>query len=121
MALSGWFVALMALGVVPIVLLNDPIVLVGWVVLVLLLAAVDLALAGSPRQLHLHRDVTDRVRLGETTTAELTVVNAGRRTVRGIVRDSWEPSAGATPTRARISVPRSEQHSITTLLKPFRR
>src|SRR5690554_6435570 len=98
MALSGWFVALLALGVVPIVFFADPLALVGWVVFVLLLAAVDLAAAGSPRQLQLQREVTDRVRLGETTPAVLTVINSGRRTVSGVIRDGWEPSAGATPT-----------------------
>jgi uncharacterized protein (DUF58 family) len=121
MALSGWFVALLALGVVPIVYFDDPLALVGWVAFVLLLAGIDLAAAGSPRQLELHRDVTDRVRLGETARAVLTIINTGKRTVRGVIRDSWEPSAGATPTRARLSVPPAERHTITTLLTPFRR
>jgi uncharacterized protein (DUF58 family) len=121
MALSGWFVALLALGIVPIVYFDDPLALVGWVVFVVLIAGIDLALAGSPRQLQLNRDVTDRVRLGETTPATLTITNTGRRRVRGVVRDGWEPSAGAEPARARISVPPSERHSITTLLTPFRR
>lgn len=121
MALSGWFVALLALGVVPIVLFDDPLAFVAWVVFALLLAGVDLALAGSPRQLQLHREVTDRVRLGETTPAMLTLTNVGHRTVRGIVRDGWEPSAGATPTRARVSVSPAERHTIITQLTPFRR
>ena len=40
-----------------------------------------------------------RVRLGETVPAELLVTNSGRRTVRGVLRDAWQPSAGARPAR----------------------
>ena len=37
-----------------------------------------------------------RVRLGETVTSELVRArNRGPRTVRGVVRDAWQPSAGA--------------------------
>jgi uncharacterized protein (DUF58 family) len=121
MALSGWFVALLALGIVPIVYFDDPVALVGWLAVVLALSIIDLVLAGSPRQLRLSRQIGDRVRLGESTTASLYVTNTGRRTVRGVIRDGWEPSAGASPTRARISVPVGERRSITTQLTPFRR
>ena len=121
MALSGWFVALLALGIVPIVYFDDPIALLIWLAFVVLLGAIDLAAAASPRRLQLSRDVVERVRLGETTDATLYLTNAGSRTVRGVVRDGWEPSAGATPTRARISVPSGERRAVVTQLRPFRR
>ena len=121
MALSGWFVALLALGIVPIVYFDDPLALLAWLAFVLLIGAVDLAAAASPRRLQLARDLVDRVRLGETTDATLYLTNTGSRTVRGIVRDGWEPSAGATPTRARISVPAGERRAVVTRLRPFRR
>src|SRR5664279_4003634 len=89
MALSGWFVALLA--------------------------------AGSPRNVAVTRELPERVRLGETARSTLYLSNLGRRRVRGIVRDAWEPSAGASPTRARISIPAGERRAISTDLAPFRR
>lgn len=121
MALSGWFVALLAFGIVPIVAFDDPLALLAWLAFVLLLGALDLLAAGSPRALVLSRALPDRLRLGETARATLYLTNTGRRTVRGVVRDGWEPSAGASPTRARITVPVGERRAITTSLTPFRR
>ena len=46
MAVSGWFVAFLALGIVPLVLLGDPWLLAGWVLLVVVVGAVDAMLAG---------------------------------------------------------------------------
>ncbi|MEX1078699.1 MAG: DUF58 domain-containing protein [Homoserinimonas sp.] len=121
MALSGLFVALLALGIVPIVYFDDPVALLWWIGFVAVLGVADLAFAGSPRAVKLVREVNDRVRLGETTGATLYLTNTGRRTVRGVVRDGWEPSAGASPTRARITVPVGERRAVITQLTPFRR
>ena len=121
MALSGWFVALLALGIVPIVYFDDPLALAGWLAVVLVVSVIDLLFAGSPRQVVLAREVGERVRLGETTAATLYLTNTGRRTVRGVIRDGWEPSAGASPTRARITVPVAERRAVVTQLTPFRR
>ncbi|CAN5259592.1 DUF58 domain-containing protein [soil metagenome] len=121
MALSGWFVALVALGVVPIVLTGQPVVLALWLALVVVLAALDLLLAGSPRRVHLARDLPARVRLGETVASTLYIANSGRRRIRGVVRDGWQPSAAAAPSRARIDVPSGERRAVTTALTPFRR
>ncbi|MEH0845266.1 DUF58 domain-containing protein [Micromonospora sp. CPCC 205711] len=64
---------------------------------VLLLTAVDWALAAP-----LHRVVTARegdrtVRLGGTATVALRLANTSGRTLRAQVRDAWVPSAGARP------------------------
>ncbi|HEV7811544.1 MAG TPA: DUF58 domain-containing protein [Leifsonia sp.] len=121
MAVSGWFVALVAIGIAPIVVFADARALTGWLVLVIALAVLDLALAGSPRSVTLSREVPHRVRLGESVQSVLTITNKGRRDIRGIVRDGWQPSAGALPTRAPVSVPAAERRAITTTLTPFRR
>lgn len=121
MAVSGRFVLLVALGVVPIVLLDDPAWLLAWLAVVALVGTGDLILAGSPRGLVLHRDLPERVRLGETVSSTLYLANAGRRPVRGIVRDGWQPSAGASPARARLDLPPGERRGIVTTLTPFRR
>jgi uncharacterized protein (DUF58 family) len=120
-AVSGWFVLLVALGVLPIVALGDPVWLGAWLVLVLFVGAGDLLLAGSPRSIALSRDVPTRVRLGETVRATLALTNTGTRPVHGIVRDAWQPSAGAHPTRAALAIPPGERRFVVTTLTPFRR
>ena len=121
MAVSGWFVAFLALGIVPLVLLNEPWVAAGWVLLVVIVGAADAMLAGSPRRLRLTRQLPGRIRLGESTTSTLLLANEGSRPVRGVVRDGWQPSAGASPTRVRLVVPAGERRAVTTTLTPFRR
>jgi len=121
MAISGWFVAALALGAVPVVLLGGWQGLGVWLLLLVLAGALDLLLAGSPAALRVVREVPARTRLGETVEATLLVVNAGRRTVHGIVRDAWQPSAGARPTRQRMTVPPGERRAIATRLTPTRR
>ena len=121
MSLSGWFVALVALGVVPIAVTGQPVVLAYWLTFVVAIGLLDLILAGSPRKVELSRDVPGRVRLGETVESTLYLANTGRRRVRGVVRDGWQPSAVAAPLRARIDIPRGERRAVTTTLTPFRR
>jgi len=121
MAVSGWFVALVALGIVPIVLLGYPTVMVGWLLLVILLGLVDLAFAVSVRSLRFERTSPGRIRLGETTSATLRITNPSRRTLRAVVRDAWQPSAGAHSTRTRLRVPGRERRELTTTLTPLRR
>jgi uncharacterized protein (DUF58 family) len=121
MALSGRFVLLVALGIVPIVLLGDPAVLGVWLVLVIVVGAIDVILAGSPRAVTVTRDLPERVRLGETVHSTLYLSNNGRRPIRGLVRDGWQPSAGASPRRHRLHLPAGERRAIRTTLTPFRR
>jgi uncharacterized protein (DUF58 family) len=120
-ALTGRFVVLLALGAIPIVLIGAPWVLAGWMVLVVILTALDLFLAASPRSLRVTRDLPARVRLGETVRASAILTNTGSRTIRGRVRDAWQPSAGAAITRHAIVIPGGERRSISTTLTPFRR
>ena len=121
MAISGRFVIFVALGILPIVYLNDPGAMAWWLLLLLALSIVDLVFAGSPRAIVLQRVLPEAIRLGETTSARLLMTNSGRRRVRGIVRDGWQPSAVATPRRQRISIPAGERRAIVTSLTPFRR
>ncbi|MFC6354829.1 DUF58 domain-containing protein [Luethyella okanaganae] len=126
MAVTGRFVAFLAIGAVPIVLLGRTqeaaaLVLLAWVLLSALCGMLDLSLAASPRLLAVNRAVPERVRLGETVTSELFIANRGERTLRGIVRDAWQPSAGATITRTRITIPPGERRRVAIPLTPFRR
>lgn len=121
MAVTGWFVALVALGAVPIVLLANGWAYLGWVGFCLLLAALDLALAASPRRVALERETAERVRLTDSAPATLLVTNTGRRMLRGVVRDAWEPSAGASPSRQPLRVPPGERRALRITLTPWRR
>jgi len=121
MAVSGYFVALVFAGVIPIVLTGEPLWLVVWIGIVLILGTVDVALAGSPRKLGLERTLPGAIRLGESAEATLYLTNNGSRRVRGSVRDGWPPSAGATLNRRSINIPVGERRALTTLLTPFRR
>ena len=121
MAISGWFVLLVAFGIVPIVLTGEPAVFWLWLLLCIALGSIDLLIAGSPRTLRLERELPSRVRLGETVQTTLLVSNGGRRRVHGVIRDGWQPSAAATPRRARIDIPAGERRAVVTTLTPFRR
>ncbi|MBX3093731.1 MAG: DUF58 domain-containing protein [Cryobacterium sp.] len=121
MAFSGWFVALVALGVVPIALVGEEWMLLVWLGVIALIVALDLVLAASPRRLHFERDLPARVRLSETVETTLYVTNDGRRRLKGRLRDAWQPSAGARPSRQPLDIPAAERRAITTWLTPVRR
>jgi len=121
MAVSGWFVLLVALGVVPVVVVDDPAALYVWLGFVALLGALDLVLAASPRRVVFERVLPSPVRLGERVESTLYLTNPGGRRMRAVVRDGWPPSAAATPLRQRVAVPAGERRAITTVLTPFRR
>jgi uncharacterized protein (DUF58 family) len=124
--ITGRFVALLALGVVPIVALGRSpgmaaTVLGGWLLLTLGLGILDLTLAGSPRRLALTRNLPARVRLGETVTSDLYLTNTGSRRLRALVRDGWQPSAGAGENRTAVLIPPGERRLVSLRLAPFRR
>ncbi|HXP18269.1 MAG TPA: DUF58 domain-containing protein [Streptosporangiaceae bacterium] len=81
----------------------------------------DLILAGGIRQLRLSRSGDTKIHLGQTGSTGLTIANTGRRTVRGVVRDAWRPSAGAQPGRAGLRVPAGGTVTVSTALTPRRR
>jgi uncharacterized protein (DUF58 family) len=81
----------------------------------------DCVLAGGVRQLRAARSGDTRILLGQPGAVTLTIGNPGRRVLRGIVRDAWPPSAGATPDRAAVFIPGGGQVTITTTLVPQRR
>ncbi|QRP45013.1 DUF58 domain-containing protein [Amycolatopsis sp. FDAARGOS 1241] len=121
MALTGRLGLLALMGALVVGLLFPSTAgVLGVVAVLLVLVAVDVALAGSVRALRFSRSGTTSVRLGEPAEVMLTVTNPGRRTVRGLLRDAWPPSAGAAD-RHRVVVPAGERRAVTTAMLPTRR
>jgi len=117
---------LLALGVVPIVLLSALgwsawAVLGAWLLLCAVLVTLDVLLAASPRSVVVTRRVPARARLGEPVMTSVAVQNIGSRTLRGRLRDAWQPTAGAPLEREQISIPPGERRRLQIPLLPRRR
>ncbi|UCR90308.1 DUF58 domain-containing protein [Mycetocola spongiae] len=126
MVISGVFVILLGFGVIPVILggeagLSPGLILLAWILLCLALLALDIALAGSPRALRLVRSGTERTRLGVPAEARVYLTNTGSRRVSAIIRDAWQPSAGAQSSRSRLDIPAGERRLLSTILVPTRR
>ena len=99
MAISGRVPLLVLLGLVPVVLRPTFGTMWLWLLAVALVVAVDFLLAPRPEVLEISRRPTDPVRLGRPTSTTLVVANPSGRTVTGVLRDAWQPTAGASANR----------------------
>jgi uncharacterized protein (DUF58 family) len=81
----------------------------------------DLALACSPRAVALARHGAASTRVGEPADVVLVVANPTRRRLRGWIRDSWPPSAGAEPRLHRVDITPGARRRLVTTLRPSRR
>jgi uncharacterized protein (DUF58 family) len=121
-ALTGRAALLALLGTLVVLFAPRPgLAVAGVALLIAALIAVDLLLAASVRPLRFTRAGDRLVRLGESATVELIVENPGSRRARGVLRDSWPPSAGATPRHLPLDVPPGERRRLVTTLAPTRR
>lgn len=121
MAITGRVPLLLLLGVVAVVLRPEMGTVWLWALAVGLLVGADLLLAPSPARLALERSAGGAVRLGEPTESVLLVTNQTRRRLRGVVRDAWQPSAGAGGNRHRLALGAGERVVLRTPLLPSRR
>jgi uncharacterized protein (DUF58 family) len=120
-AITGRAALLAALGVVPLALFPGWPAMLAWAGVVLVGIGLDLLLAGSPRGLTVQRLPVASVRLGERVEAAFVLANTGRRRVRGLVRDAWQPSAGAAQPRQPLDLPAGQRRRVLTVLVPTRR
>jgi uncharacterized protein (DUF58 family) len=121
MAISGRYVLLVLLGLVPVLLLPGWGTVLAVLALLAVLAAADLTLAGSLRSVQIHRSEPGNVTLNGTLDAWLTLRNDGNRRLRGKLRDGWQPSAGARNPVQDIDIPAHESRRLTVRLQPVRR
>jgi uncharacterized protein (DUF58 family) len=121
MVLTGRTALLALAGVIPVLLLPHGATVGVWLLVVAIGIGVDLALAGRPQGVQVIREPVPAVRLGQPVEAVLVLRNHGRRTVRGVFRDGWQPSAGATPSRQPLDLPAGRRRRLVTTLTPTRR
>jgi uncharacterized protein (DUF58 family) len=120
MALTGRVPLLGLLGLVAVVLRPLPSTVSLWLLLVVLLVGLDLLLAPRPAALTVVRRPTPATRTGDAAESVLEVANTGRP-VRGVLRDAWQPSAGASDNRHRLRLGRDDRAVLGTPLRPRRR
>ncbi|GAB2698727.1 DUF58 domain-containing protein [Nocardia thraciensis] len=82
------------------------------------LIGVDVLALGRVDGLELSRLPVTTVRLGRSAAVELTVVNRGSRTVRGVLWDDWPESARATTRAHPLHLPPNTRIRLTTTLRP---
>lgn len=126
MFVTGRLAIALALGVIPLVLAGLAgypayAVLGGWIGLCLLLTGLDVALAASPRTVSVTRRVPARTRIGEPVPVSVAVHNNGHRALHAVIRDAWQPTAGAAPGRQQLSIPSGERARVAIPLLPRRR
>ncbi|MDR2984338.1 MAG: DUF58 domain-containing protein, partial [Nocardiopsaceae bacterium] len=88
---------------------------------IVVLIIVDMLLAARIASLRVSRSGDAKIHLFQQGSTKLTVLNAGRRRLRGVVRDAWPPSATAMPSRAMITVDAGLSATVATTLPPQRR
>ncbi|MDN3903963.1 DUF58 domain-containing protein [Arthrobacter sp. YD2] len=121
MAVSGRFVLLAALGTVAVVLYPGAAAFLLWLAFLTAAAAADLLLAVSPKKLQVQRQLPDSVRLTESALSALVVRNGSGRALHAVIRDCWQPSAGARNPEQRLTVPAGEARRMAVDLEPSRR
>jgi len=121
MAITPRAAWLTLLGLVPVIAWPSMTTVRWWLLAVAVLLVIDIWLAASPRRVTVSRSASGQVRLGESVTSTLLVTNTGTRRARGLLRDAWPPSSGATPARHPVLLPGGERARITTTLTPTRR
>lgn len=121
MFLTGRLLIVVLLGAVPILIWPNYAVPVLWALFCVVLVCLDIAMAGSTKTITMSRSSPGPLRLGQSTTCSIAVTNHGSTTFRGVLRDSWQPSAGASGNTHPVAVPRAETRSVATTLTPTRR
>lgn len=126
MFVSARLALALGIGVIPLIAFTAagaPVwaVLGGWLVLCAVLLAIDVYLAASARDVTVTRRVPARARMGESVEASIAVHNHGTRALDALLRDAWQPTAGANSTRIALRVPAGERRRVSVPLLPRRR
>ncbi|MGP6176518.1 DUF58 domain-containing protein [Microbacterium sp. A196] len=126
MFITSRFALAIGIGVIPVVALAMAGIPVwagvgGWLVLACALLGIDVWRAASARTVSVTRRVPPRARIDEPVEASVALHNHGPRTLHALVRDAWQPTAGARSDRLSIVVPAGERRRVMIPLLPRRR
>ncbi|HET9893624.1 MAG TPA: DUF58 domain-containing protein [Streptosporangiaceae bacterium] len=121
MMLTGRAALLALLGALAVLVFRtgDTALVIDLAIVIAIIA--DVLLAARIRSLLVTRSGDAKVHLGQSGTVTVTVVNQGKRRLRGMIRDAWRPSAGATPGRQSATIMPGRRAMVTTTLTPERR
>ena len=120
-ALTGRAPALLVLGLIAVALQPTMTTVRVWWLVTACAIGLDGLLALSPSKLIISRDRVHQVRLGVSGSTTLWLTNPTSRRLCGIVRDAWQPSAGAAGDRHTVTVRGGERVALQTPLTPTRR
>jgi len=120
-ALTGRAPALLLLGLVAVFFQPTMGTVRIWWVVALCAIGIDLLLALGPGTVMISRDTVHQVRLGVSGSTTLRLTNPTTRRMHGVVRDAWQPSAGAAGDRHTVTVRAGERVALRTTLTPTRR
>ena len=121
MSITGRVPPLLLLGLVAVLLRPEASTVWLWLFTVLALVGLDVLLAPPVGAVSVERLPAGRVRAGHETTSAVTVENTGRRPASLLVRDAWQPTAGASGNRHRLRLRSGDRAVISTPLRPSRR
>ncbi|MFK0401587.1 DUF58 domain-containing protein [Microbacterium sp. NPDC090225] len=126
MFVTGRLALAVAAGVVPLVIAGlagfPPYAVLGaWLGVCVVLVVIDVAFAASPRSVTVSRRVPARARLGEAVPVSVAVHNHGSRELHALLRDAWQPTAGAGTARQALEIPSGERRRVDIPLLPRRR
>lgn len=121
MALTGRAPLLVLLGLLPVVVRPSAGTVWLWLLVVMVVGAADWLAAPRPDALALHRLPTGPVRMGQETSTTVVVENPTARQYRLLVRDAWQPTAGATGNRHQVRLAPGVSQRLVTRLQPVRR
>jgi uncharacterized protein (DUF58 family) len=120
-AITGRVPLLLLLGLVAVLLRPGASTVLLWLLVVAVLVGADLLIAPSPRSVTVERVPPGRVRVGHDAESVLVLVNPGGRPASLLVRDAWQPSAGAHDNRHRLWLGPGDRLVLATPLRPERR
>src|SRR5699024_8769825 len=118
MILTGRSVALIGVGALATVLTRNPWLMLAWTAAVIIAATVDWAFL--PRRFTAQRASLPAVRLSQTHAHTIRVTNTSTRRIRGRIRESWQPSAGALRNAHRIVLVHCITRTLNTRIPPRR-
>ncbi|WP_395404771.1 DUF58 domain-containing protein [Arthrobacter sp. UC242_113] len=121
MAISGRLVLLAAAGLAPVLLFPGWLTVLAVLLVLGALVLLNVLLAAALQQVSVERSAPANVTLGGTADSLLTVHNRGTRRLRAVVRDAWQPSAGAQNPVQAADVPAGERRRLSVRLRPVRR